>query len=112
MKQPATAPAQSLAQKIASPAWYKQHWFVWATLLAFALQAVWLAWHSAYPMAFDEGYHLQIIQFFSTRLNPIITQQDPQHVWTWEPRTKHILVVSLPDELRVPAACPERLTTN
>lgn len=77
MKQPATAPAQSLAQKLASPAWYKQHWFVWATLLAFALQAVWLAWHSAYPMAFDEGYHLQIIQFFSTRLNPIITQQDP-----------------------------------
>lgn len=77
MKQSATTQEQRVMQSITSPDWYKKHWFLWASLVLFVLQAGWLAWRSAYPMAFDEGYHVQIIQFFSDRLNPIVTHQDP-----------------------------------
>lgn len=52
-------------------------WMFRATILVFALETLWLAITSRFPMAFDEGYHFGLIQFFSHRLNPIVTSQPP-----------------------------------
>ena len=51
--------------------------FFGATVLIFTLEAFWLAITSRFPMAFDEAYHLGLIQFFSHRWNPLITSQPP-----------------------------------
>src|SRR5579884_2465022 len=40
-----------------------------------AAEAGGLADTSRYPMAFDEGYHFTLIQFFAHHLNPIVTSQ-------------------------------------
>ncbi|HVX48437.1 MAG TPA: hypothetical protein VHA05_03725 [Candidatus Saccharimonadales bacterium] len=50
-------------------------WFFGATVALFSGQTVWLAITSRFPMAFDEAYHLGVIQFFSHRWNPLITSQ-------------------------------------
>jgi len=47
------------------------------TLVAFVLQAGWIAVSSRYPMAFDEAYHLGLIKIQSQQLSPIITHQPP-----------------------------------
>lgn len=52
-------------------------WFFLAVLLLFVIEASWIAIHSAFPMAFDEGYHFRLIQFFAGHPNPIVTSQDP-----------------------------------
>jgi hypothetical protein len=50
-------------------------WLFVITLLIFSAETSWLALTTRFPMAFDEAYHLGIIQFYSHRLNPIITSQ-------------------------------------
>jgi hypothetical protein len=50
-------------------------WFFVALLVLFVFETGWLAITSNFPMAFDEGYHFALIQFFAHHLNPIITSQ-------------------------------------
>ncbi len=50
-------------------------WTFQLTLLLFAAESCWLALTSRFPMAFDEGYHFNLIQFFAHRLNPVVTSQ-------------------------------------
>lgn len=50
-------------------------WFFGSFITLFILQAAWLAWSMGYPQAFDEQYHLGIIQFFSHQLSPFIGSQ-------------------------------------
>ena len=50
-------------------------WLFAATTLLFIAQSSWLAATSRFPMAFDEAYHFGLVQFFSHRLNPIVTHQ-------------------------------------
>lgn len=51
--------------------------FFGATVLLFAIETFWLAITSRFPMAFDEAYHLGLIQFFSHRWNPLVNSQPP-----------------------------------
>ena len=53
----------------------ESNWLTIIILLIFAAEASWLALTSRFPMAFDEGYHFNLIQFFSHRFNPIVTSQ-------------------------------------
>jgi len=50
-------------------------WAFVVTLILFTAEGSWLALTSRFPMAFDEGFHFGLIQFFSHHLNPIITHQ-------------------------------------
>jgi hypothetical protein len=50
-------------------------WVFAFTLVLFTAETGWLALTSRFPMAFDESYHLSLIEFFSHRLNPIVTSQ-------------------------------------
>lgn len=49
--------------------------FFVAILVLFALQALWAASSLLYPIAFDENYHLGIIQIYSQQLSPFIAVQ-------------------------------------
>ncbi len=51
------------------------NWFLGIIIALFAAEAIWLALNSRFQMAFDEGYHFGLIQFFSHHLNPIIGSQ-------------------------------------
>lgn len=51
------------------------NWFFSSVVIIFSLEALWLALVNRYGMAFDEGYHFGLIQFFSHHLNPIIKTQ-------------------------------------
>ena len=51
-------------------------WMFIVTLLLFVAETSWLALTSRFPMAFDEAWHFGLIQFYSHRLNPIVTSQD------------------------------------
>ncbi|HEX4774115.1 MAG TPA: hypothetical protein VH234_01190 [Candidatus Saccharimonadales bacterium] len=57
-----------------SPTWNTK-WLFPFTVVAFIVECSILAVTSRFPMAFDETYHLSLIQFFSYHLNPIITSQ-------------------------------------
>jgi hypothetical protein len=50
-------------------------WFFVFTVTIFAVEAVVLAISSRFPMAFDEAYHFELIEFFTHRLSPIVTSQ-------------------------------------
>jgi hypothetical protein len=50
-------------------------WFFLLVVLFFTAEVVWTALNSAFPMPFDETYHLGLIQFFSHHLNPFVTSQ-------------------------------------
>ena len=52
-------------------------WFFGLTLLLFIAESGWLALTGAFPMAYDEAYHLGLIRVFSHHLSPIITAQAP-----------------------------------
>lgn len=41
----------------------------------FLFETLWAAFSLAYPMAFDENYHLGIIQVFASQWSPVITHQ-------------------------------------
>jgi hypothetical protein len=49
--------------------------FFWTLVGIFVAQAVYLASMSAFQMAFDEAYHVRLIEFFSTHANPFINEQ-------------------------------------
>jgi hypothetical protein len=51
------------------------NWFFIAMLGLFTFETLYLAFTSRYPMAFDENYHFILIQFFSHRLDPLVTSQ-------------------------------------
>ena len=51
------------------------NWVFVCTMLLFAAETGWLALTSRFPMAFDEAYHFNLIQFFAHRLNPVVTSQ-------------------------------------
>ena len=53
----------------------KRDWLFIALLCLFGAETAWLSVTSRFQMAFDESYHLGLIQFFSHRLNPIVTSQ-------------------------------------
>ena len=52
-------------------------WFFGFTLLIFVVESGWLALTGAFPMAYDEAYHVGLIRVFSHHLSPIITSQTP-----------------------------------
>lgn len=49
--------------------------FFIAVVLLLLVEAGWIAWSSRYPMAFDEGTHLEIISVYAHQLSPFITEQ-------------------------------------
>lgn len=55
--------------------WLGSGWVFAGTLLIFVAETGYLAVTSRFPMAYDEAYHLGLIQFYSHRLTPIITSQ-------------------------------------
>jgi hypothetical protein len=44
--------------------------FFWSIIGFFVLQALWIAFSGRYPMAFDEDFHLGIIQLYANHLSP------------------------------------------
>jgi len=50
--------------------------FFYIVLGLFLVQAVWLAFSVAYPMLFDEHYHIGVISIYSEQLSPFIGAQD------------------------------------
>lgn len=51
--------------------------FFYLNVVAFTLQAGWIAISARYPMAFDEAFHMGIIKIHAAQLSPIITEQPP-----------------------------------
>ncbi len=52
--------------------------FLWGVFIFFVLECMWVALSSAYPMAFDEEYHLGLIKIYAGHLLPFLTEQ-PQN---------------------------------
>ena len=50
--------------------------FFIGTLVFFGLQAVWIALTAVYPMAFDENFHLGIIQVYANKWSPFLSDID------------------------------------
>lgn len=50
--------------------------FFGGTLIFFAVQAIWMALTAVYPMAFDENFHLGIIQVYATKWSPFLSDVD------------------------------------
>jgi len=50
--------------------------FLYIVLGIFLAQAVWVALSVAYPMLFDEHFHLGVISIYSEQLSPFITKQE------------------------------------
>jgi hypothetical protein len=50
-------------------------WIFVFTLAIFGVEATVLAVTSRFPMAFDEAYHFELIEFFTHRISPIVTSQ-------------------------------------
>ncbi len=73
----------------------KSRAFFVITLLLFVVESAWIALSARYPMAFDEGYHLGIIQLYSHQLGPLMLHQpagmapygavtrDPSYLYHW-----------------------------
>lgn len=49
--------------------------FLVITICFFVLQAIWVAISFRYPTVFDESFHMTMIDFFSQRTSPVVTQQ-------------------------------------
>ncbi len=78
----------------------------YAVLALFVVQAVWLAFSAAYPMAFDESYHLGLIQLHAQQWLPFLTSQpdtgaygaagrDPSYLYHWLMSYPYRLVAAL-----------------
>lgn len=50
-------------------------WFFYGIIAFFMLQALWIALSAAYPMAFDEDFHLGIIRLFAEGFSPFAAAQ-------------------------------------
>jgi hypothetical protein len=70
-----TAFVQKAAQRALSILRSKQ--FFWFVVILLAGQALWIALVAVYPMAFDENYHLGIIQVYAQQWSPFITTTPP-----------------------------------
>jgi hypothetical protein len=55
--------------------WLAAEPFFWIIVVVFVLQAAWLALSGRYPMAFDENFHLGIIQLYAHHLSPFWSSQ-------------------------------------
>lgn len=53
--------------------------FFWLILAFFVVQALWIAFSFRYPMAFDEYFHIPVIQIFSHQWSPFIFHQPAQY---------------------------------
>lgn len=51
--------------------------FFWGIIVLFVIEAAWIALSAAYPMAFDENYHLGIIKLYADHLSPFWQAQPP-----------------------------------
>lgn len=49
--------------------------FFWIITAIFVLQAAWIAISFIYPLIYDEGFHVPIIELFSHQLSPFIVNQ-------------------------------------
>lgn len=49
---------------------FGKDWVFWLIVGLFVTQALWIAFSSAYPMAFDEDFHFGIIKLYAHRINP------------------------------------------
>lgn len=49
--------------------------FFWLIVAVFILQAVWLVFSAVYPMAFDEGYHIGVIQQYARQWLPFLAER-------------------------------------
>lgn len=49
--------------------------FFWSIIGLFVFEAAWIALSSRFPMAFDEGTHLGVIEIFSHQWSPILLHQ-------------------------------------
>ena len=49
--------------------------FFYFILTLFIFEAAWIALTAAYPMAFDEDFHLGIIKIYASHINPFFTHQ-------------------------------------
>ena len=78
----------------------------YAVLVLFVAQAIWLAFSAAYPMAFDESYHLGLIQLHAQQWLPFFTSQpdtgvygaagrDPSYLYHWLMSYPYRLVAAL-----------------
>lgn len=54
--------------------------FFIGTLVLFGLQSVWIALTAVYPMAFDENFHLGIIQVYANKWSPFLSDVDQPDV--------------------------------
>ncbi len=50
-------------------------WFFRVVVILFAIQALWVALSNRYPMAFDENFHLGVIQLYANHHLPFWTSQ-------------------------------------
>lgn len=50
-------------------------YFWWAVVGYFIINSLWLVFSALYPAAFDEDFHLGIIQIYSQQWSPFLTQQ-------------------------------------
>ena len=48
--------------------------FFIAVMVFFVIEALWIAFSAIYPMAFDEDFHLGIIQIYASHLSPFLTE--------------------------------------
>src|ERR1700733_14621302 len=57
--------------------WLGTRQFFILVLALFLVEAVWIAVSGRYPMAFDEDFHLGIIQIYAHHLSPFFASQPP-----------------------------------
>lgn len=51
--------------------------FIWFLVTLFVLNALWIALTARYPMAFDEDFHLGVIQIYAEQWHPFLASQPP-----------------------------------
>lgn len=69
------AKTQKFKSKLAAIA--GSRWFFWFVIGLFVVEAAWIALSSRFPMAFDEGTHLGMIELYSQQLGPFMQHQPP-----------------------------------
>jgi hypothetical protein len=57
-------------------------WFFYFIVAFFIIEAAWIALSALYPMAFDEQFHLGLIQLYSHQISPFFARQ-PEHANTF-----------------------------
>lgn len=77
--------------------------FFYAVLAFFGCEALWYVCSAAFPMAFDEGFHLGVIQLYADQWSPILTHQPdgpaPFGALTTDPSYLYHYLMSFPYRL-------------